>query len=312
MQYTRIQGLNISKLTLGTVQLGMNYGIANKNGKPDRKKSFEILKSAIGGGVNSFDTAMLYGDSEEVLGSFFTSDQCSLPNPLLTTKFKVSGDSNLSALEIEKQIYSFVEGSLERLKIRQIPIYMTHNAQDIMLYGKILADTFKKLLREGLIKKAAASVYTSDEAEEMLKYDVYDAIQIPMNIFDARFINSGVLKRLHAQGKIIFVRSIFLQGLFLMEPSLLTGNLKDAAEPLKTLRALAEDEGMSIGQLALSYIRDMEEVSSIVMGVDDPQQVAENIAMLEGPSISEDTIANAKKAFADIPVHVLNPSLWNK
>lgn len=312
MQYVKIQGYNISKFTLGTVQLGMNYGIANKNGKPDREKSFQILKAAIDGGVNSFDTALQYGDSEEVLGSFFTSDQCSLNSPLLTTKFKISAEKNLSALEIEKQIYSYAEQSLERLKIKQIPIYMIHNAQDILLYGKVISDTFKKLINEGLIKKAAVSVYNSEEADEMLKYDVYEAIQIPMNIFDGRLINSGVLKKLHMEGKMIFVRSIFLQGLFLMEPSMLEGNLKDAANPLKMLGVLAEREDMSIAQLALSYIRDMEEVSSLVIGVDTPQQVVENIKMIEGRPISEKTRDEIKKVFVDIPVHVLNPALWKK
>jgi hypothetical protein len=43
MNYTKVNGLNISKLTLGTVQLGMEYGIANKSGKPDMKKAFKIL-----------------------------------------------------------------------------------------------------------------------------------------------------------------------------------------------------------------------------------------------------------------------------
>ncbi len=66
MNYTQINGLNISKLTLGIVQLGMEYGIANKSGKPDMEKALEILQTAINKGINSFDTANAYGNSEEV------------------------------------------------------------------------------------------------------------------------------------------------------------------------------------------------------------------------------------------------------
>ena len=44
MNYTKVNGLNISKLTLGTVQLGMEYGIANKSGKPDMKKHLKFFK----------------------------------------------------------------------------------------------------------------------------------------------------------------------------------------------------------------------------------------------------------------------------
>lgn len=312
MQYVKIKGFEISKFTLGTAQLGLDYGIANNSGKPDRQKSFEILNAAVEGGINTFDTAMQYGDSEEVLGSFFTSGTCSLNNPVLITKFKISAEEDRSSLEIEKQIYSYVEESLHKLKIKQLPIYMIHNARDIFLYGKVISNTFKKLIREGLIHIAAVSVYTSEEAEEMLKYDIYDAIQIPMNILDGRFITSGVLKKLHLRDKIIFVRSVFLQGLILLKPETLEGNLKDAEAPLKMLEVLSQVEGMSIAQLALSYIRDMEEVTSLVMGVDSKEQVVENIQMIEGRQISEKTRDKIKTIFRDIPLHILNPSLWKK
>jgi len=71
MKYAKAGGYDISKYTLGTVQLGMEYGIANKSGKPDMEKSFGIIQAAVDGGINSIDTALLYGDSEVVLGNFF-------------------------------------------------------------------------------------------------------------------------------------------------------------------------------------------------------------------------------------------------
>ena len=127
MQYVNINGLKISKLTLGTVQLGMNYGIANKSGKPDIAKSFSILKTAVDGGVNSFDTSLHYGDSEEVIGSFFSEGKRGINNPVLTTKFKVTPGDKLSAKEVEKQIYDCVENSLKHLKLKKSPVYMLHN-----------------------------------------------------------------------------------------------------------------------------------------------------------------------------------------
>ena len=312
MKYNKTGDFNISKFTLGTVQLGMNYGIANKTGKPDKEKSFKILKAAVAGGINSFDTAREYGDSEEVLGDFFTSDQYSLTNPLLITKFTIEHDSRMQPADIERLIYCYVEASLSRLKINKLPIYMIHNAKDMIAHGKAIADTFNKLIRDGLVGKAAVSVYTGEEAAEVLKYNVYEAIQVPMNIFDGRLINSGILKKLHQKGIITFVRSVFLQGLFLMDPGALKGNLAAAEPYLKKLAALAESEGISIGQLAMSYIRDMEEVTSLVMGVDTVEQVVENIRMIEGPSISEKTRNIIQQEFKDVPVYILNPGLWYK
>lgn len=312
MQYTNIRGLNISKLTLGTVQLGMEYGIANKKGRPDQTESFRILQTAIDGEVNSFDTSLLYGDSEVVIGSFLSSGQSSLQNPVLTTKFKIIAGNNLSNKEIEGQMYGFVEQSIQRLKIKKIPIYMIHNPEDMILYGDIVPKTLRKLKMEGLIGMAAVSVYTSEEVDEMLKNDIYEAIQIPMNIIDNRLVKNDSLKHLHDTNKVVFVRSVFLQGLFFMDPVSLTGNLTDARDPLWKLAQLADKEGMSIQQLALSYIRDKEGITSLVIGAETPEQVKENIRLMEGPFISEKAESEISSLFDNIPIHILNPGLWER
>lgn len=312
MQYININGLRLSKFTLGTVQLGMNYGIANKNGKPDTAKSYSILETAIDGGVNSFDTSLHYGDSEEVIGSYFSKRQGGYKDTVLTTKFKITPGVKLSDKDVEKQIYHCVENSLKHLNLKKIPVYMLHNPQDMTLYGNIVPETLKRLKADGLIDMAAVSVYTADEVDEMLKNDIYEAVQIPMNIIDNRLVRRDSLKKLYAAQKIVFVRSIFLQGLFFTNPSELTGNLVDAAEPVRKLVQLADKEGMSIAQLALSYIRDMKEVTSLVIGAETPEQVKENIKLIEGPSISENTENEIKSLFDNIPVHILNPALWKK
>jgi aryl-alcohol dehydrogenase-like predicted oxidoreductase len=312
MQYTSIRDMNISKLTLGTVQLGMEYGIANKKGKPSQEESFNILQAATEGGVNSFDTSLLYGDSEVVLGNYFSYSKYSIRNLVLTTKFKIRHDNNLTRNDIERQMYEFVEQSMRRLKIEKIPVYMLHNPDDMVIYGDIVPNTLKRLKNEGLIGIAAVSVYTSEEAYEMMQNEVYEAIQIPMNIFDNRLIKSGAISKLHENNKIIFVRSIFLQGLFFMNPESLTGNLVDAKDLLLNLDRLASKEGMSIQQLALSYIRDMEGVTSLVIGAETPEQVEENIKLMEGPSISEKTKYEISMLFDNIPTHILNPGLWRR
>jgi spore coat polysaccharide biosynthesis protein SpsF (cytidylyltransferase family) len=56
------------KLVLGTAQLGLSYGIANKYGKPDRADAVDIIKTAIANGTAYIDTARAYGDSEDTIG----------------------------------------------------------------------------------------------------------------------------------------------------------------------------------------------------------------------------------------------------
>ena len=57
----------MSKLVLGTVQLGLKYGITNTSGKPDKVEAYDIIKYAIENNVKEFDTASEYGDSEQLL-----------------------------------------------------------------------------------------------------------------------------------------------------------------------------------------------------------------------------------------------------
>ena len=314
MQYSKAKNINLSKFTLGTVQLGMNYGIANKSGKPDMNRSFNILETAIEEGINSFDTSLHYGDSERVLGKYFQTEKYEKRNcrsPLITTKFKLEADKNATPCEIEKKIRERIESSLGNLGINKIPIYLAHDPKEMLMHKGVLADILKKLKNEGLIEKAGVSVYNCEEADEMLKYDVYEAIQLPMNILDTRFVKSGILAKLHKAGIIVFIRSIFLQGLFFLDPENLTGNLTQAGKYLNQLNELAQGEGMSVAQLALSYIRDMEEVTSLVIGAEAPQQVKENVKLFEGPGITENTRQNILDIFEVVPMHILVPSMWS-
>ena len=113
MKYTEIAGKKLSAMSLGTVQLGMNYGIANTNGQPEEKQSFEMLSTALANGITSIDTARAYGTSENVLGKFFKQYKGDLP--FITTK--IIGIEGLPANEIEKKAFEVAETSLQTLGV---------------------------------------------------------------------------------------------------------------------------------------------------------------------------------------------------
>jgi len=89
MEYTEIRGLTFSKLTLGTVALGMEYGISNNEGKPSKEESFSILSSALTPGINTIDTSREYGNAESLIGDFLNQPE-NAGKINLVTKFKVS------------------------------------------------------------------------------------------------------------------------------------------------------------------------------------------------------------------------------
>jgi len=305
MRTVDFAGRKLSVMMLGTAQLGLDYGIANKSGKPSLARSFDILDAAAEGGVGAIDSAAAYGNSEVVLGEYLASDRCKLRDPFIVTKFRLDPALGTDRPSIEKQLYACVEQSLERLRVSRIPLYMLHHAPDMSLYGSVVPDTLGRLQREGLIAHAGVSVYHGREAEEMLRYDVYEAIQVPMNAFDLRLVRSGVLRKLREAGKLILVRSVFLQGFFFLDPASQPERYAQATMHLQPLRDLAEREGVSVAQLALSYIRDMEGVASLVLGAETPEQVRENIGLLEGPSLSPATAAKLEELSARVPIEFI-------
>ena len=70
----------MSRLALGTVQFGLDYGVSNQTGKVDLDEAKAILTACEKLGIRSLDTATEYGDSEKILG------EIGIPNFSITTK----------------------------------------------------------------------------------------------------------------------------------------------------------------------------------------------------------------------------------
>jgi aryl-alcohol dehydrogenase-like predicted oxidoreductase len=136
----------------------------------------------------------------------------------------------------------------------------------------------------------------------MLKDDCYRAIQIPLNVFDQRFILSGALEQLQRRDIHVFVRSVFFQGLFFLDPERVGDPdlLRCAVPHIRTLKDLAEEGGMSIGQFAVSFLRDIPGIRSLVLGADNPEQVIQNAALFEAPPLPDTLRRKAEEAFKNI------------
>jgi len=291
---------NISPMTLGTVQLGMNYGIANDAGKPDEEKSFSILRTALEGGITVLDTARAYGDSELVIGRFLKQWQGE-PPAIIT---KVPTLQGTTPKELERFVTESVERSLERLGVNKLESVMLHGAKDPILHGKACADAVKALINQGYTDKVGVSVYTAEDIAGMLQYDIFSLTQVPMSIFDQRLITGGWIDQLKARDYTVYVRSVFLQGLFFLNPDTMTDPilLKHAAPKLRLLRQVAEEEHMTLAQLAIAFIRDCPGVTSLVLGADTPEQVRENLAQFATAPLSQEVTDRLRREFANVDI----------
>ena len=305
--------MSISKITLGTAQLGLDYGVANEIGKLSFKKALKLLKYAWKKGINSFDTAPGYGNSEQILGSFISKEIKKEINKItIISKLpKIKARDNLSFNNIYNEIKEQINLSREKLKIDKIPIYLLHNAGDLYLNNGIIVDCLSEIKNEGLIERFGLSVYNPEDVENSLKFKEINVIQIPINIFDHRLINSGLLNKLKNKKYLIFARSIYLQGLFFLTPNqLIEKKLEFTNEPLLNLHNLSKEFKFDIDKLAFLFIRDMQEISSMVIGMERIEQISKNIELLKENTLSIEIQKRLKQEFSDMPEKIINPNLW--
>lgn len=312
MIYTHIRNYTISKLTLGTVGLGMDYGISNRTGIPASETIAQILSTAIEGGINMLDTARIYGSAEKSIGDFRAKKNLGDTELYVTTKFKIKKNYFNHPERLYSYVKESVQVSLKNLRLTQIPICLLHMERDLPgdEVVKILPYLLNNLKQDGLISMGGVSADHPSEVVYFIDDPNVEVLQVPMNIFDLRLINTGLLKQLQKRDKIIFARSIFLQGLFFMQPVDLPPHLTEAGRYITQFQQIAMQENMSTAQLAFSFVRDAEGVSSIIFGAVTPGQVVENISLLQTPSISANTRSQIQDLFADIPEFIITPGLW--
>lgn len=304
-----VNGLVLSRMMLGTAQLGLSgYGINNKSHSVDADSLLSFCEQV---GINCYDTAYEYGDAELKLGNYFKEKD----TPFIVSKLKIDMDLT-SESEIERQMVQKTETILTRLQLSTVPALMIHNPDMLDKYGESITNVLKKMRSDGLIQRGGISfggdpVAQYDAVAARIKDDIYEVVQIPMNLFDRRLIQCGAISEFNQNGKIVVVRSVFLQGLFFMNQHSIPEKLReDAGQLLEKLELLAESAQLSIAQLAISYIRDMEGVHCLVIGAENKGQIDENLKLMNGPALTEKTRDQIDRIFANVPKRLITPAMW--
>ena len=307
MQYTTAHGIRLPLFQLGTVQLGMNYGITGQAEKPSREYAFSMLDRALELGVDMLDTANNYGDSEAVIGEWLrTVDKARRPK-IIT---KIGPLDHGSAAALRADIRRQTEKCLETLGVEKIDILMLHYFNDLAPDFDTVTDEMHRLKSLGLIEKSAISLYTHDDYRLVAKSGL-DAVQIPLNIFDLGKINDGGIDALADAGMMIFTRSVFLQGLVFMSEESLDARMSFARPALAKLHGLCREFGMTPPVLAASFVRSVRGVTSLVLGCQRIPQIEENCKMLdETRTLRADEMKKIHEAFDGIDPRVIDPRLW--
>jgi aryl-alcohol dehydrogenase-like predicted oxidoreductase len=289
------------KIGLGTVQFGMNYGISNVDGRTPVPEVKKILQVAEAHGMRVIDTAALYGDSEEVLGRTLSLN-ASFDLVSKTPRFSSDRIDDSDAEKLEK---TFLE-SLSKLRRSAIYGLLVHQVECLFADGgSLLMDKMVELKQRGLVRRIGVSVYSGRQIDRVLDQYQIDLVQLPINVFDQRLLQSGHLRVLQQAGIEVHARSAFLQGLLLMDPRYLPPHLHSVAAQLGAFQLAAERSGLSPMQAALRFVVTLGEVSCVICGVNNHHQLLEICAAEQRDAQPEDW-----SRFALDDDEILDPTKW--
>ena len=294
----------MSKMTLGTAQFGMNYGIKNKNGQPPEQESIKILDYANQNNINSFDTASAYGTSEIILGSWLKGKN--LDSIEITTKLPWLDSNIMGYIELEKIINRHVEESLQKLGLNKINHYLIHNFLNVREYKSGIFEILEKLKTQKIIGSYGCSIYDIEDLEYLNQFKI-GSIQIPGSIFNQRILNSKHLSNLRQNEVKVFVRSAFVQGLLFMNEEEVPLTLKNINPYLNKLKHLTEQSNITVFEAAFNFVRNHPNIDKIVFGVDSLEQLNEIIMINSKKELDTELI---NKEFGDIPLELVDPRFW--
>lgn len=300
-----------SKITLGTAQFGAKYGI-NSQGQPTEKEVFEILEYAYRNDIDAIDTSPNYGDSDKIIGKFLDRHLYFSWKVCLITKLEAQSfpDEIWKHKKILSQrVRQEIKSSCKNFNRERITVCIVHFADQAFKNNGILLDELTKLKNQGYIYFIGTSLYTADELERCIDDRRIEVVQLPFSILDRRLLESGLLRKAKERGLIIFARSVFLQGLVFMQQ--LPAELSNAKQTIDNLHRLTGVCDMIMSELCLRYVLSIKEISSIVIGVDNLEQLKENIRIASLGPLDKDVLKEIEK-LPQMPADLIDIRSWGQ
>ena len=289
----------ISKLILGTVQFGLNYGINNTIGKLTEDQVFELLETAYELGIRTLDTAEAYGNAHSIISSFHKQSK---------KRFNIISKYSSSNFDYPIDFVERIKVHCSNFNVNYLEGYMFHSYNDFKMNINNDPNVLDNIKNSGLVKKIGVSVHSNDEIEDLLNFKNIDLIQLPFNLFDNEYQRKEILEKAKKRNIEIHTRSVFLQGLFFKDINMLTNCLLPLKNNLSELSLISKNNNLSIESLALNYPLNKTYIDKVLIGVDSLEQLKKNIKATENDfdkSIYEKIdciqIKNTK---------LLNPSNW--
>jgi len=281
-----------TRLSLGTAQFGLPYGIVNSDGQVPTSETLQMLDRAYQHGIRKLDTASLYGASEATIGSSDKHDWT------ITTKIAgLPADCGDVAGWVEGEL----KASLNALQIEAVDTVLLHRPDDLLgPLGKELYDALAACRANGLCKRLGVSLYSAGEVDPYLEHYALDTIQLPFSLVDRGLVTTGRARELNEAGIRIQVRSIFLQGLLLMGVAEQVRRFPQAEPLWRAFAAWCSEQGVTAHEACLRFVFGQADLDAIIVGVDSAAQLETLLEMVgAGPFAMPEDLATTDRDIID-------------
>jgi aryl-alcohol dehydrogenase-like predicted oxidoreductase len=296
-------GLNVSALSLGTVSLGVDYGIEapGEFGRPNDAEAIGLLRAAVDSGITLIDTAPAYGESERLVGLAVGADS----RVVVATKVNATA----AASDVSGIVFASIESSLRTLKRDVIDIVQIHNATAALIAEGAVTDALLDAQRRGLVRAIGASVYGEEAALAVIRSGHYAVLQVAFSALDQR-MGPIVLPAAEAAGVGVIARSAFLKGALTPKAQWLPASLAPLREAAaRACDVLAGGVWDRLPESAMRFCLSAPRVASVLTGARTIAELEAAVAAEAAGPLDPPALSGAGR-LALTDERLLDPSTW--
>ncbi|MBT0663927.1 aldo/keto reductase [Geobacter pelophilus] len=298
-------GLSVSEISFGTVSLGVDYGIETPGGfgRPDEQEAIHLLEEALESGINLYDTAPAYGESERLLGLALGAKKDAIFATKITIPPGISSENELKII-----LESSLESSLEKLRRDYVDILQIHNATVETLAQTPITEVLSAIKKTGRVRCLGATVYTVDEALAVIAAGEYESLQVAFSILDQRMADR-VFPAAYSAGIAVMCRSALLKGVLSPKAQWLPEELKFLRERVDELVKLFGISYEDLPSFATRYCLSSSQISTVLTGARTSEELQEALSSALLGVLPEHICSSAGRLSLADEKH-WNPSCW--
>ena len=308
MNYRRLgrTNLQVSEISLGTVELGMDYGIPvqGEQRRPSEADAARTLNCALDLGINLIDTARAYEESEAIIGRALKSRRNEY---ILATKISSLSWEGYTGRELQGQAEASITESLRALQTDIIDLLYIHNATPELIQHGEIVEIMQRAQEAGYARFIGTTTYGEAAPLAVLEDGRFDCIQVAYNLLDRQF-EERVLPLAKANDIGVVIRSVLLKGALTYRYAHLPEELRELRETVNKVNPLCSAQNSSLPELAYRFVLAHPAVSTALVGTGRVHELEEIVSLAGRDPLPLELLSDIREI--SVSPDQLNPGTW--